>query len=606
MATQTIQYDINVNPGNSVKTLGKLEEELAQINEELKDVDVNSQAFEDLSKRSQDATRELEKVNSSIEGIRGEDKIQALDGSLKVLGGTVQGVVGGLGLLGVESESFGKFEEKAASAIALGIGIKDVGEGVGQLAKFTKKLPGPTKAAAAAQKVFNFVLSMNPIGLIVIAITAVVAGFLLFSDKARDLIKKIKPLNTILEKTVGFFKMLGRSLGLVATEEEELAEATRKATDSRVKDLEREIKVRKAAGEDTVALEREKLQKLIALTEEGTEEQKNALNDLAVFEAGLLKKKQDDIDKANQIAADKRKAEKEKRDAEAEANAKEAKDKEDARLDNIAKIVDEYKKKEEDILADTEIKKLELEEERKLAELERLNATEAEKQAIREFYAARKKEQEGINDEELKVKTEENAQAAIDALYENIETEFQLEQDRIAMKQFAVDSVLGLVNQETAIGKAALIAKQILSAKSLVVEAKAALSSINLSAAKASADTSTGFAATLKAGFPQNVPLLIAYAAQAASIIGAITKAVGGAKSAVSGVSGVSGGGVQVAAPQPALTPTVSTPTEQQLGVADATQSQQPPVRAYVIAGNVTSAQEADARITQRRVVGRN
>ena len=174
------------------------------------------------------------------------------------------------------------------------------------------------------------------------------------------------------------------------------------------------------------------------------------------------------------------------------------------------------------------------------------------------------------------------------------------------MKQFAVDAVLGLVNQETAIGKAALIAKQILSAKGLVVEAKAALSSINLSAAKASADTSTGFAATLKAGFPQNVPLLIAYAAQAASIIGAITKAVGGAKSAVSGVSGVSGGGVQAAAPQPAFTPTVATPTEQQLGVADATQSQQAPIRAYVLAGSVTSAQEADARITQRRVVGRN
>ena len=128
MAQETIQYNIKVNTDNSVKTLGQLEEELAQINEELQQVDRNSQAFEDLAKRSQDTTRELEKVNNQIEGIRGEDKIQALDGSLKVLGGTVQGVVGGLGLLGVESEQFGKFEEKAASAIALGIGIKDVGE----------------------------------------------------------------------------------------------------------------------------------------------------------------------------------------------------------------------------------------------------------------------------------------------------------------------------------------------------------------------------------------------------------------------------------------------------------------------------------------------
>jgi hypothetical protein len=184
---------------------------------------------------------------------------------------------------------------------------------------------------------------MNPIGLIVIAITAVVAGFVLFSDKARDLIKKIKPLNTILEKTVGFFKMLGRSLGLVATEEELAAEATKKATDSRVKDLEREIKVRKAAGEDTVELEREKFQKLIQLTEEASEERKNAENDLAVFEAGLLKKKQDEIDKANQIAADKRKEEREKKEQERITEE----EKEKARLDKIA---EDTKKRKDDAI----------------------------------------------------------------------------------------------------------------------------------------------------------------------------------------------------------------------------------------------------------------
>ena len=61
---KTIQYNVKVDTGNSVKTLGQLEEELGQINEELKNVDRNSQAFDDLTKRSQETTAELEKVPS--------------------------------------------------------------------------------------------------------------------------------------------------------------------------------------------------------------------------------------------------------------------------------------------------------------------------------------------------------------------------------------------------------------------------------------------------------------------------------------------------------------------------------------------------------------
>jgi hypothetical protein len=65
------------------------------------------------------------------------------------------------------------------------------------------------------------------------------------------------------------------------------------------------------------------------------------------------------------------------------------------------------------------------------------------------------------------------------------------------------------------------------------------------------------------------------------------------------------GGGFSSQAP---TTQTASSQTEQQLDITEASsRGQQPqPIRAYVLAGNVTSAQEADARITQRRVVGRN
>jgi len=581
MAQETIQYNIKVNTDNSVKTLGQLEEELGQINEELKNVDRNSQAFQDLTKRSQETTAELEKVNRQIEGIKGEDRIQAVDGSLKVLGGTVQGVVGGLGLLGIESEKFGEFEEKAASAIALGIGLKDVGEGVGQLSKFIGKLPGPTKLATAANKAFNLVLRANPIGLIVTAIGLVIAGFVLFSDKVRDVIKSIEPLNKVLQKTVNFFKMVGRAIGLVATEEEEAAEKFKKATDSRIADIDRELALRKARGEETVELEREKLQKLIQLTEEGTEERKNAENDLAVFEATLLKQKQDAIDEANKIAADKRKEEREKKEQE----QREADEKEKARLDKIA---EEIKKREDDAKALAEQEKLD-------AELIGLTEFEAELEKLDREYEAKleKLEEFNISKEDLDANYLARKQEIL-----NAETEAE---------KAAADEKIRITEEE------ALLKEQIQNATidnfqgalmALFGESKAVASANVLVDA---AQAGVGIIKAAQEGGPFAAPF---YIASQFALLGATTIAsLRSINQAQPGGSGGGGGAPQlprsggVALP---TTPTAQTPTEQQLGIADATSREQEPVRAYVIAGEVTSAQEANARITQRRVVGRN
>ena len=60
---------------------------------------------------------------------------------------------------------------------------------------------------------------------------------------------------------------------------------------------------------------------------------------------------------------------------------------EQARLDAIDKIKNDYIVKQENKDADTELKKINLEEERKIAELDRLEATEEQKQDIRDYYA---------------------------------------------------------------------------------------------------------------------------------------------------------------------------------------------------------------------------
>tara|TARA_R100001460_G_scaffold61476_6_gene101558 strand:- start:1115 stop:2767 length:1653 start_codon:yes stop_codon:yes gene_type:complete len=168
MATKTYKINIDVES----KTLGQLEDELGQINEELKQVDRNSDAFKELAQKSQALTSEIEKTNNAIAGLKLEDKLQAADGAIKVFGGSLQTVVGTLGALGIESEVFGEFEKKAASAIAVGMGIKDVSEGFGQFTMVMKK-------SGIAAKIFgstvNKALIATGIGAFIVSLGLIVA-----------------------------------------------------------------------------------------------------------------------------------------------------------------------------------------------------------------------------------------------------------------------------------------------------------------------------------------------------------------------------------------------------------------------------------------------
>jgi hypothetical protein len=418
--------------------------------------------------------------------------------------------------------------------------------------------------------------------LIVIAITAVVAGFLLFSDKARDLIKKIEPLNKILQKTVGFFKMLGRSLGLVATEEEELAEATKKATDSRVKDLEREIAVRKAAGEDTVALEREKFEKLIALTEEGTEEQKNAINDLAVFEAGLLKKKQDDIDKANEIAAAKRKEEREKK-------AQEQIDADKVEQDRLDKIADDLKKRKDDAKSLAEEEKLE-------AELLGLSEFDAEREKLDREYKEKLARLDEFNiskedlDKNYLAKKKEILDAENQAVKDTADANVEIAEAEADMKDQVLNSTID--NFQGALAALFGESKAVASANVLIDAAQAGVGIIKTAN---------------KGGNIVSAPL---YIASQFALLGATT--IASLKQINSTSPGSRGGSFTPVSPgggfssQAPTSATASSQTQQQLDITEVSSRGQQPIRAYVIAGEVTSAQEANARITQRRVVGRN
>lgn len=193
---------------------------------------------------------------------------------------------------------------------------------------------------------------------------------------------------------------------------------------------------------------------------------------------------------------------------------------------------------------------------------------------------------------------------------ERLQKEAEIEQQRIDNKAAAADAIIGIVGAETAAGKAALVAKQLIAAQEMISNAKTALGKIAANSAEAGVSTATGFANTLKAGFPQNIPLLIAYAAQAVGIGSSIASAVGKAKSSVGSVGGEvnipsvsTPSAPAVAAPQAPAFNIVGASETNQLAEAIGTQQQQP-VKAFVVSNDVSTAQELDRNIVQGASIG--
>jgi hypothetical protein len=172
---------------------------------------------------------------------------------------------------------------------------------------------------------------------------------------------------------------------------------------------------------------------------------------------------------------------------------------------------------------------------------------EQEQRAILERENARKEELDKIKANNEKVKQDN---------LNRLQEEQNIEQQRLSIKMQTVDGIIGLTNEETIVGKAALVAKQVLLARELVLEAQKTIAFSQGALARSQVAVAEGTAQTAKVGFPQNIPLLLLYAVQAATIISTISKAVRGAKSVgnSSDLGGGSTGGsspTSVSAPQP-------------------------------------------------------
>ena len=549
MANTTVNIDIQVQS----KSIADLEQQLAEVNDELKQLPIGSEGFNKLSKESQELTKQLDKANEAAEGLTDDKKFLAAEGSIKVLGGSLAGVVGVLGTIGVESEAFGELERKAASAIAVAVGVRDIAEGMRQLRQ-------STVLATAATKIFGNVsrkaLIATGIGAFVVALGTVVAYWDDITEAIGGSNKSLEDHNEELQDSLD----LNQGIVSVLESEKGLYEAQGTSTIEVNKKLLDQLDIQIAITEQLIA------QKQLQLADE--QEQNAQVTFWEKIKLGIFSATGAYGTFAQTLAESVNPENEKTRELATEINEQQVK---------LNELKTKYIGIEEEYTAQVAMANAE----------DAVTVSNITAKGIATFESG---QLEGAVLDENTAKLIQKASA----------DRFAKEQEEAATaatearRQVALEAAGALgglsmaLGQGTAAGKAAAIAEIAITtgigfAKALEIAQKSA--------------AGTGPAAAF--AFP------IFYASQLAAVLGA----VGQAKEILSGVKGgpatpvsIVGGGAPSAAGTPGGIP--------QGGVANLEAATPqfvdttPTIQAYVLSGNVTSAQEADAKLSTRRQLG--
>lgn len=186
---KVIELEIKTDSVGSLKSeLRKAQAEVAALSEKF---GATSQEAINAAKKAAELKDALGDAKALTDAFNPDAKFNALSASIGGVLNGFQAFEGALGLIGVESEGVQKALLQVQSAMALSQGVQGLMEAkdsfvqlkavIGQTALGQKALAIGTNIASVAMKAFNVVLKANPIGLVIAAITALVGAIAFFT-----------------------------------------------------------------------------------------------------------------------------------------------------------------------------------------------------------------------------------------------------------------------------------------------------------------------------------------------------------------------------------------------------------------------------------------
>ena len=310
------------------------------------------------------------------------------------------------------------------------------------------------------------------------------------------------------------------------------------------------------------------------------------------------------------------------REAKAERKAEEAAEKAEQKQKDAdelaaAKALAELKKQIRDATAISEQERRDLELIKIEEHFQKLITQADEQNLVTDELEAARREAVKAKQDEFDAEDEARRKANADKIKAEKEKELaeeeKIEAQKRATREKTFDNAVLLAGAESKVGKALLVAKQILLARQLILDAKEqisnakkAVTNATVNAAESGVELGKGAAKSASAAPPPfNIPFILSFAATAFGIVSAIKSAVGATKSAAASAGASAGGSINVEAPSvEAAAPTIESTPPDVTGVGGSGVSQiaealgnQQPVQAFVVSNDVTTAQGLDRNI---------
>jgi len=574
----TVALEIKVNGEAATASVGSFKKQLKDANNELLNM---SAKFGETSKEAVNAAQKVAKLKDSIGDAKALADTFNPDKKFVALGGALQGVVAGftavqgaMGLFGSESKDVEKAMLKVQSAMALQQGISGIFDAIDSfklLGASVMRYSIVQKIVTAGQRLFNAVMSANPIGLLITAITALIAsGYALYNffsklaSANKENEKAVNDHSKALDNQIKTREKSKTALNDSIAQELAMAKATGKST-SAIRALELQLIQKsladtvasRTAAMHTIELEKQTLASLKSKdANEDTIKKQLETTNKAIAEYNKLNQNvQTTLDERKKII---NRHEVEVAQEKTNLNSKAKADNDKSREDTKAKL-----DKENIELRDRNL--LAIEENKQFAknDLETIKGQDIIKKDL-------KIQMVGVTNQAILDSTKKSAFeiAAMEKAVKDQELEDNkiIQDAKIKATLDTLNIVSDILGKESAAGKAMAISMALI-------------------------NTYQGIAAGVKLGFPLAIPAVLAAAATGFKAVKSIiaTKVPGGGGSG--GGSAPSMGSIAAPIKPEAQTTTLSTQSINQIGVASS--------RAFVLETDVTNNQERIQRLNR-------
>jgi hypothetical protein len=310
-------FSINVKLNGidtAVSTIGELESALKATRAELKGVDIDSAAFEQLSEQARVLQREFK--NSYKEATNFEQNLGQITESVGRLASTITSgfsiAMSAVSLFGGETKELSEEQVRAQEALTLALSastiatnaarisedIRNVGLGLqAGLVKLVTLLTGAqatatvgqttaTEGATVAQRILNATMAANPIGLVVAALATLVGAFIAFGGEAEKATGYVRDYNAEIDRTT-------KAVAAEIEKQKELRKLQGEIDESSAKGEAAKLKIRLDTQKKLGDLDQQALDNEKAANEQKLKNAKTQLDSQTIFVKIMMEKQKE-------------------------------------------------------------------------------------------------------------------------------------------------------------------------------------------------------------------------------------------------------------------------------------------------------------------------